>query len=221
MGLCVRHHMRELPLDQQIAVGLLERDVDLPVEPERLGVAVSHPNLLQPVLDGGDERDVHAELAAGERQDPLDGLRGGRGRAVRLDDSLHGSSFCGREDPADAEILRPVRPIPRSREGAYLGRFPDRRVDMVGEIAAAACVGEPDEVAEERRVYSLAALVRGDPGELEQLVDFLLCQVQGGGIFATSRRQPIARLCEPVVHGVSLVPRGGERGHGLATLCSR
>jgi hypothetical protein len=78
---------------------------------------------------------------------------------------------------------------------------------VVGESAAATRVDEPDEIAEERRIDALAALVCSDPGELEQLVDVLLRQVERRGIFTGRRRQSIARLCEPIVHGVSLVPR--------------
>ena len=49
---------------------------------------------------------------------------------------------------------------------------------MVGELAALPCVDEANEVAEQRRVDSLAALVCRNPRQLQKLVDLLLGQVE-------------------------------------------
>jgi hypothetical protein len=61
-----------------------------------------------------------------------------------------------------------------ARAGVYLHRLADRGVDELGQLSAMASMDEPDEVAEERRVDPLAALVGGDPGELEEFVDLRL-----------------------------------------------
>ncbi len=64
---------------------------------------------------------------------------------------------------------------------------------------------ETHEVAEERGVYPLAAVVRRDPGELEQLVDLSLGKLKALRALARRLGQPVARLTEPFVHAASLV----------------
>src|SRR3954462_1775904 len=76
---------------------------------------------------------------------------------------------------------------------AALCRFADRAVDDVGELRPRAAPGEPDQVAEKRGVDPLAALVRRDPRELEQIVDLRLGEVERGGLLAARLRDPVAR----------------------------
>jgi hypothetical protein len=85
-----------------------------------------------------------------------------------------------------------------------LERFADRGVDERGQLAAAPPVDDADELAEERRIRALAALVGGDARELEKLVDVPLGQVEGRRVVARGRHEPVARFDEPVVHGRSL-----------------
>ena len=107
VGLRVGNDVRQLPLDHQVAVRLLERNADPPVEAERLGVALGRADLLEAVLDRGDEGDVHPELATSERQNPLDRLCGRRGGAGCLIVSCkHSSVSCSRGAQRPRKLAR-------------------------------------------------------------------------------------------------------------------
>jgi NAD(P) transhydrogenase subunit alpha len=82
-------------------------------------------------------------------------------------------------------------------------------------------VGEADEIAEERRVDSFPALVGGDSGELEQLVDVGLREIERRRILPARLGEAIARLSEPVVHNGSLVPRAPVQCPGCEALTLR
>jgi hypothetical protein len=86
-----------------------------------------------------------------------------------------------------------------------LGCFAHYGVDEIGQLAAAPAVHDPHEIAEKRRVGPLAALVRCDARELEQLVHLGLREIELGSVATGRRDEPVARLCEPVVHSGSLV----------------
>ena len=70
-----------------------------------------------------------------------------------------------------------------------------------------AAVRQADEIAEERRVDPLAAHVRGQARQLEQLVDVRLRQVILRGLFLDLGGELRPRLLEPSVHGGSLDSR--------------
>ena len=70
----------------------------------------------------------------------------------------------------------------------------DGRVDEVCELAAVPAVREADEVAEERRVRPLAALVGRHPRELEELVHLDAREIVGGVLLAHLLGEPRARL---------------------------
>ena len=60
--------------------------------------------------------------------------------------------------------------------------------------------GEADQVADQRGVDALAALVGGNAGEVEELVDvFLLERVDRGRVPACGR-EVVPRLLQPVLH---------------------
>jgi hypothetical protein len=88
-----------------------------------------------------------------------------------------------------------------SRENLLLA---DGRVGEGAEVPAPAAVQKADQVAEQGRIRSLAALVRGDACELEELVDLRLGELEDGDVFTRLRRKPSARLRQPVVHTPSL-----------------
>jgi len=66
-------------------------------------------------------------------------------------------------------------------EGCLSG-LADGSVHEVRELPVAASLHQADQVTKEGRVDPLAALVRGDPGELEELVDLGLRELEGGRI---------------------------------------
>src|SRR5919108_1292340 len=117
-------------------------------------------------------------------------------RKTNATPSRTGSLHPGSKEAAPAERLR----------SNCSGCFANRGVDEVVELAAVATMDEADEVAEERRVRSLPALVCRDAGELEQLVDLVLRESECRRVLACPRREPVARFLQPVVHGRSLVP---------------
>jgi 3'-phosphoadenosine 5'-phosphosulfate sulfotransferase (PAPS reductase)/FAD synthetase len=91
--------------------------------------------------------------------------------------------------------------------GLLLLAFADRSVHEVGHLTARPGVHEPDEIAEQRRIRPLAALVCRDARKLEQLVDLARREVQLGWVCTGRRSEPVTGICEPVVHGGSLVSR--------------
>ena len=56
--------------------------------------------------------------------------------------------------------------------------FRDREIDERGEVPASPAVDEAHQVAEQWGVRPLPALVGGDAGELEELVDLRLREVE-------------------------------------------
>jgi hypothetical protein len=101
------------------------------------------------------------------------------------------ASAAGKETPAGRTLRR-------------LERFADRGVDERGQLAAATPIHDADEIAEERRIRALAALMGCDARELEKLLDVPLRQVEGSRVFARGPREPVSHFGEPVVHGRSL-----------------
>jgi hypothetical protein len=110
----------------------------------------------------------------------------------------------GCEQPADCdqqvdernELPHGVLSSVGSREAAgpenlLLG---DGEIDEGGEISPSPAVDEAHEVTEQRGIRPLPALVGGGAGELEQLVDLRLREVERGRVLAASRSQPIARV---------------------------
>ncbi len=75
------------------------------------------------------------------------------------------------------------------------------RVHKVVELAAVPALRDPYEVADERRVRPLAALVRGDPGERKEVVDVFLGQRVLRGVGAHLAREPIDGGVQPRIHG--------------------
>src|SRR5262245_23625364 len=112
--------------------------------------------------------------------------------------------------PLEAPVTIAVFPCSAAIAGAYALCGADRRVDEIAEVAAVPRVGKSHEVAEERRVRPLAALVRGNPRELEQLVHLAAREVVVGDFPAHGRDQPRACLLQPAVHCRSLEPRRNE-----------
>jgi hypothetical protein len=110
-------------------------------------------------------------------------------------DSIAGTaplaSAAGKETPAGRN-LRPLE------------LFADRGVDERGQLASAPPIHDADEIAEERSIRALPALVGGDARELEELINVLLRQVEGSRVFARGHGEPVARFGKPVVHGRSL-----------------
>ena len=106
----------------------------------------------------------------------------------------------------DGGAIRQLRHVPEPT-----GLLADCGVHQRGEVRAGATARESDQVAEERSVDPLAARVRCEPGELEQLVGLRLGELEA--LRALTRRfgQPVASLTEPLVHAASLVrvPLGG------------
>jgi hypothetical protein len=101
------------------------------------------------------------------------------------------ASAAGKETPAGRN-LRPLE------------RFADRGVDERGQLASAPPIHDADEIAEERSIRALPALVSGDARELEELINVPLRQVEGSRVFARGHGEPVARFGKPVVHGRSL-----------------
>jgi hypothetical protein len=82
-----------------------------------------------------------------------------------------------------------------------------------------AAAGEADQVADERSVDALAALVRGNAGEVEELVDVLLLEGVNRGLVPAFGRELVPRLLQPVVHAQDtrwLVGNWHAHGDGLS-----
>ena len=114
--------------------------------------------------------------------------------------------------PLEAPVTIAVLPSNAAIAGAYALRRADRRIDEVAEITAVPPLGEPHEIAEEGCVRPLAALVRGDPRKLEQLVHLGARKVVVGGLIAHGPSEPCPRLLQPAVHSRSLEPNAMRRG---------
>ncbi len=84
---------------------------------------------------------------------------------------------------------------------APLHGLADDGVDEVAEVGSVPGPSDPDQVADEGGVDPLAALVRGDAGELEEIVDLLLREGIRGRLHTRLPGQPLARSDEPLVHG--------------------
>lgn len=63
-----------------------------------------------------------------------------------------------------------------------------------------AAAGQADQVADQRCVDALAALVRGNAGEVEELVDVLLFEGVDRRLVPAFGREVVPRLLQPVVH---------------------
>ena len=98
--------------------------------------------------------------------------------------------------PLDAPVTTAVRPV----EIGHSGRPPSAASTRSSSTPPLAPVREADEVAEERRVRPLAALVRRHARELEQPVGLLGREAELGGVRRRLGGQPVARLLQPPVH---------------------
>ena len=66
----------------------------------------------------------------------------------------------------------------REAAGAENLLLRDREIDERGEVPASSAVDEPDEVAEQWGVRPLSAFMGRDAGELEEVVDLRLREVE-------------------------------------------
>ena len=152
--------------------------------------------LLEPVDAPGAEREPRAGVREQPRGREADAARRARDDRRAAVQGVHGEQTSAWRAPARRKRRWPR---PRGRPGRA-PRRPRRQAD---------------EVAEERRVRPLAALVRGDPRELEDLVALLTGQLVLGRLVAGSGREPFPRLLQPFVHDASLVRRRPVRGQTL------
>ena len=90
MRLRIGHDVLELALHHQVAIRLLERDADRPVEAEGLGVTLDSPDVFEPLFDSRYEGDVHPELVSRERENPLDPFLGCGSRLTLYSGLRHG-----------------------------------------------------------------------------------------------------------------------------------
>ena len=71
---------------------------------------------------------------------------------------------------------------------------------------------EPDEIAGERRVCAVAAVVCGDAGEVEEHAHVVVGEVVARHVVVDSVSQAGTRNCKPFVHATTLLshPVGGD-----------
>src|SRR6476469_5716200 len=77
-----------------------------------------------------------------------------------------------------------------------------RARDRVGDRVerGTLCRGEPDQVAEQRRVGAVAAVVRRDAGQVEQRADLGSSELEPAGRHTGGGRDRVARRLQPGIH---------------------